>query len=411
MDIQQLVPVDYSNQRVLLTAQVAQGLACSVDQIKWIYSRHKAQFEEGVHFFYAKGDALRELKKKVANFCLDSAPFKKGSEKISSDATHFALSFGKGAKCLKLWTEQGVARLSKLIDTPQAWAMMDKLKIEYFAVEGETKPAMTPQVFNHPQFGNLRSVLIDGEPFFIGKDVATALGYKDTDQALRQHVPDKFKRVITAQQMASNQEPVKSTGILSQEMMGGVQRLVVISEAGLYKLIMRSKLPDAEKFSDWVCGEVLPSINKHGFYSVNEPVETSLFPDEPVTAKKKRRPLPEYAVVYSALLDNALVKIGLTCDFNRRIKEVRKETGLDVEDVFTTGNLPLDDARKLESTVKAKFHDKNKGGELYDAPFEQVKTAIRDAPNDAFDKLLALAEKVNSPDEKDKLLIRAANLI
>lgn len=73
--------------------------------------------------------------------------------------------------------------------------------------------------------------------------------------------------------------------------------------------------------------------------------------------------------------------------------------------------MPLDDARKLESTVKAKFFDKNKGGELYDVPFEQVKTAILDAPNEAFNRLLNLAEKISSPDEKDKFLIRAANLI
>ena len=267
MDIQNLVPVDYSNQRVLLTAQVAKGLACSVDLLKMLFKNHKGEFQEGVHFFNVKGGSLRALKERlsqVKNLYLPSSPL-----------------IGKFASHALLWTEQGVARLSKLIDTPQAWELFTALELHYFNPATHVAP----------------------------------------------------------------------------------------------------------------------------------PVEESLFPDEPVKAKKKRRPLPEYAVVYSALLDSALVKIGLTCDFNRRIKEVRKETGQDVEDVFTTDFMPLDDARKLESTVKAKFHDKNKGGELYDAPFEQVKTAIRDAPNDAFDKLIALAEKVNSPDEKDKLLIRAANLI
>ena len=281
----------------------------------------------------------------------------------------------------------------------KAKKFQDKMAAELARLKANArtnKPALVPQVFNHPQFGNLRSVLIDGEPFFIGKDVAAALGYSNTKQAIIDHVPDKFKK----------------EGVTIRDHLGGINSPVLINEAGLYKLVMRSKMPKAEEFSDWACGEVLPSIRKYGFYSEKPPVETSLFPDEePVTAKKKRRPLPEFAVVYSSLLDNALVKIGLTCDFNRRIKEVRKETGQDVEDVFTTDFMPLDDARKLESTVKAKFHDKNKGGELYDAPFEQVKTAIRDATNDAFDKLIALAEKVNSPDEKDKLLIRAANLI
>lgn len=145
--------------------------------------------------------------------------------------------------------------------------------------------------------------------------------------------------------------------------------------------------------------------------NVPPPVEESLFPDEPIKAKKKRRPLPEYAVVYAAQLDNGLVKVGLTCDFNRRIKEVRKETGLDVEDVFTSGNLPLDDARKLEATVKSKFFDKNQGGELYAAPFEQVKAAIIDAPNDKFTKLLDIAREMPNSDEKTKILLQAAAVL
>ena len=181
----------------------------------------------------------------------------------------------------------------------------------------------------------------------------------------------------------------------------GKQKVVVINEAGLYKLIMRSKLPKAEEFSDWACGEVLPSIRKYGFYCEKPPVA------EPV--KKVRKPLPEYAVVYAARLSNNLVKVGLTTDFNRRIKEVRKETGQDVEAIVTTGNQPLGDARKLESTVKAKFFDKNRGGELYDVPFEQVKTAI--LAEDKVNKFLALADRLQNPDQKDKLLLHAANLL
>ena len=106
------------------------------------------------------------------------------------------------------------------------------------------------QIFDNPEFGKVRVVMIDGEPWLVGKDVATALGYKDPGKAIREHVPDKFK------------------GGAEMDTPGGVQNVVVINEAGMYKLVMRSKLESAENFSDWVCEEVLPSIRKTGSYSV-----------------------------------------------------------------------------------------------------------------------------------------------
>lgn len=104
----------------------------------------------------------------------------------------------------------------------------------------------------------IRIVEIDGEPWLVGKDVAFVLGYKDTDQALRIHVPDKFK--LTRRINGSGQ----------------TRNMTLINEAGLYKLIMRSKLPNAEKFSDWCCGEVLPSIRKHGVYATDNFIERSI---------------------------------------------------------------------------------------------------------------------------------------
>ena len=105
------------------------------------------------------------------------------------------------------------------------------------------------QLFNHPEFGGVRVITIDNEPYFVGTDVANALGYTNPQKALRDHVPGKYKRT----------ERIVHPS-------GGAQDTIVISEAGLYKLVMRSKLPNAEKFSDWVCEEVLPSIRKTGMY-------------------------------------------------------------------------------------------------------------------------------------------------
>ena len=109
---------------------------------------------------------------------------------------------------------------------------------------------MELQIFNNPEFGDVRVIMKNGEPWFVGKDVATALGYSNPQKAVRDHVPDKFK------------------GVNEMDTPGGKQNVVVVNEAGMYKLVMRSKLESAEKFSDWVCEEVIPSIRKTGSYSI-----------------------------------------------------------------------------------------------------------------------------------------------
>ncbi|MBQ6757824.1 MAG: phage antirepressor [Selenomonadaceae bacterium] len=111
------------------------------------------------------------------------------------------------------------------------------------------------QLFNHSEFGGVR-VVNKNEPWFVGKDVAEALGYSNPQKALRDHVSDKFKRT----------ERIVHP-------LGGTQDTILINEAGMYKLVMRSKLPSAEKFSDWVCEEVLPSIRKTGMYATPAKVE------------------------------------------------------------------------------------------------------------------------------------------
>lgn len=104
------------------------------------------------------------------------------------------------------------------------------------------------QVFNSPEFGEIRAVEIDGEPWFVGKDVAEALGYSDTDQALRKRVDDEDK--LTRQFDGSGQN----------------REMYIINESGVYSLIFSSKLESAKKFKRWVTSEVLPSIRKHGAY-------------------------------------------------------------------------------------------------------------------------------------------------
>ena len=104
------------------------------------------------------------------------------------------------------------------------------------------------QIFNSKEFGEIRTILINNEPWFIGKDVATALGYSNTRDALMAHVEEEDK------------------GVVKCDTPGGKQDMVAVNESGLYALIFGSKLSDAKKFKQWVTTEVLPSIRKTGGY-------------------------------------------------------------------------------------------------------------------------------------------------
>ena len=108
------------------------------------------------------------------------------------------------------------------------------------------------QIFVSKEFGEIRTVTIDNEPWFVGKDVATALGYKNTRQAILTNVMDEDK------------------GVHSVDTPSGKQEMTVINESGLYSLIFGSKLDSAKRFKHWVTSEVLPSIRKHGMYAVDE---------------------------------------------------------------------------------------------------------------------------------------------
>lgn len=104
--------------------------------------------------------------------------------------------------------------------------------------------------FNSAEFGNVRTVVINGEPWFVGKDVAVSLGYKETAKAVREHIDNDDK------------------GVSVLDTPGGKQNVTIINESGLYSLILGSKLESAKKFKHWVTSEVLPSIRKTGGYNV-----------------------------------------------------------------------------------------------------------------------------------------------
>jgi prophage antirepressor-like protein len=107
------------------------------------------------------------------------------------------------------------------------------------------------QIFNNTEFGEIRSMEICGEPWFVGKDVATALGYSNPRDALSKHVDSEDKDVAFC------------------DTLGGSQKQTVINESGMYSLILGSKLEGAKRFKRWVTSEVLPSIRKSGAYATD----------------------------------------------------------------------------------------------------------------------------------------------
>lgn len=114
------------------------------------------------------------------------------------------------------------------------------------------------KIFNNAEFGEIRVMLIEDDPWFVGKDIAMALGYKDTVNALKAHVDEQDKAGwrITTQ--------------------FGEKETTIINESGLYSLIFSSKLESAQRFKHWVTHEVLPSIRKHGMYMTDNLLETAI---------------------------------------------------------------------------------------------------------------------------------------
>ena len=113
------------------------------------------------------------------------------------------------------------------------------------------------EIFNNPEFGQIRATEINGEPYFVGKDVAEALGYEKPRNAIAQHVDpdDALKQGLT-------------------DSLGREQEAIFISESGVYALIFSSKLPKAKEFKHWVTSEVLPTIRKHGAYATPATIES-----------------------------------------------------------------------------------------------------------------------------------------
>lgn len=150
------------------------------------------------------------------------------------------------------------------------------------------------EIFENEEFGRIRAIEINGEPYFVGKDVAETLGYAKPLNALATHI---------------DEDDSLKQGLIDS--MGRTQEAIFINESGLYSLILSSKLPNAKKFKKWVTSDVLPTIHKNGSYSITQKLDSYMIENHIERAKrwieeqeekkilevqiKKQKPLVEYA--------------------------------------------------------------------------------------------------------------------
>ena len=174
------------------------------------------------------------------------------------------------------------------------------------------------QIFENPDFGQVRMVMIEDNPYFVGKDVAEILGYKNPNEAIQDHVDneDKFLRSSMGSEMLKLFSSVKDI-----QNKFGRQDNWFINESGVYALVFSSKLPKAKEFKRWVTSEVLPAIRKHGAYMTEQTVEKALTsPDfliQLATNLKKEQKARQEAEAKSYKLENEVV--GL----NEKISELK----------------------------------------------------------------------------------------
>lgn len=229
------------------------------------------------------------------------------------------------------------------------------------------------QLFEHEQFGKIRVVMIEGDPWFVAVDVCRALELKNPRDALSR-LYDKEKQTIVLPDKASTNgvtNSVASTDAINDATSGWIKnRVNVVNEPGLYRLVFSSRKKEAVDFQDWVYYEVLPSIRKTGSYSIVKPAAKR----EP--NPKRRAGQLKAACVYVFLLSSGIIKIGQSSDVRRRRAEIRRETGLSIEKVYRTNLMSREVARLIERLCHEIFSSSKTDGEFFCVEFDMACKVI-----------------------------------
>lgn len=226
------------------------------------------------------------------------------------------------------------------------------------------------QIFKNPEFGKVRVIEKDGEPWFVGKDVAEILEYQNGSRDINRHVDEEDRCKIMVFDGRQNKETI------------------IVNESGVYSLIILSKMPEAKKFKRWVTNEVLPTINKHGAYMTPEKLEEVLLnPDtliqlaQNLKTEQEARKKAEKELAFKNDVIQGLVDDIPLADKRRRISQIIRKGCLDPHVLGIRWNMlynefemkhhmNLDKRMQSDTKIKTKieFIDKklNMIPELYD---------------------------------------------
>jgi len=206
------------------------------------------------------------------------------------------------------------------------------------------------KIFQSAEFGNVRTVSVNGEPWFIGKDVTDILGYSNSRKAIGDHVDDEDKWTAKC------------------DTIGGIQGLTAINESGLYSLIFSSKLPSAKRFKRWVTSEVLPAIRKDVFVSAFAGFKDMIRPDWTV------KDTTGWKSVYVMLFNDKSVKIGISQNVRARANTLQSSSGKQVEDYLYS---PMcSNPEEVEKLLHSEFRDKKIKGEWFAVDFGEAKSCL-----------------------------------
>lgn len=171
------------------------------------------------------------------------------------------------------------------------------------------------QMFKNKEFGEVRSLLINNEPWFVGKDITKILGYQNGSRDINRHVDNEDK------------------GTTEMVTPGGKQKLQIINESGLYALILSSKLPTAKQFKRWVTSEILPSIRKSGGYQLpKNPMDVLKLTFDALTQTNKT--VAKHDLRITELEENKLLNPGeynyIGRAIRNKVKQVKNELNMDL---------------------------------------------------------------------------------
>ena len=262
------------------------------------------------------------------------------------------------------------------------------------------------QIAEHPKFGQLRYLVIDGKVWFVTADVCRALEIKNPSQAIKRLLKDE-KMTLSLNDSHSGKR-------------GGAQFMTLINEPGFYRLVFASRKPEAVEMQNWVYRDVLPSINATGSYSLVQPA--------PVVAKPVRVPNPKRvaaqladASIYVIRVGEEYVKIGNSKNVEERKASLKSWRGLSFGEDYKTVRFPRTIARKIENACQKIFSPYHVEGEIFHVNYEtaclalktleQLVEALPLVSNPKFgDKLLKLAEMMEDTPERKAFLLEAGNI-